>query len=435
MIPNFRVRHRGRSRILSLCGIGGTDRMRIIVLYQYFKTREGHGSTRSYEFTRRLIDEGHDLLVLTSTARLPGFTGRRRAGLIEGEVDGIPVWAVPSEYSNRMGFARRVVEFLRFAAVSSIAVLRAPAPDLIFASSTPLTVAIPALVCRIVRGIPLVFEVRDLWPEVPIGMGILRSPILISFARALARLAYRASARIVALSPGMRDGIVRYAIPADRVAVIPNGSDLDLFHPEVDGSDLRRRLGLEDDRFVVVHPGAMGIVNGLEFLIPVCRELAEIAPQVVVLLVGDGSQKPRIEELAREAGLENLRFFPPVPKAEMPEWLAAADLGLMLIRRVPVLEMNSANKFFDYAAAGLPCLMNYGGWKAELLRRYEAGRAVESDDAALFAAEVAQLARRRETLREMAVGARRMAEEQFDRDRQFALLLETMWEAVGGAPA
>lgn len=405
--------------------------MRIVYLYQYFKTRDGYGSTRSYEFVRRLRDDGHDVLVITSTARLPGLAGRKRKGFVEAEVDGIPVWAVPSGYSNRMGFARRVIEFLRFALRSSIGVLSAPKPDLIYASSTPLTVAIPALTGRIFRGIPLVFEVRDLWPEVPAGMGILRSPVLLGLARGLARTTYRRSARIIALSPGMREGVLRYGVPPERVVVIPNGSDLDLFRPDIDGGALRRRHDL-GDRFLLVHTGAMGLVNGLDFLVPVSEQLARRLPSAVICLIGEGGQRPHLERQARERRLDNLRFLDPVPKTEIPEWLAAADLGLMLIRRIPILEMNSANKFFDYAAAGLPCLMNYGGWKAELLRRYDAGVAAETDDPEAFAAEIARLASDRGRLAEMGRNARRMAEAEFDRDAQYRAMVDCLRAGISG---
>jgi glycosyltransferase involved in cell wall biosynthesis len=404
--------------------------MRIVYLYQYFKTRDGSGSTRSYEFVRRLRADGHDVLVITSTARLPGLTGKRSRGFLMGEIDGIAVWAVPSSYSNRMGFARRVIEFLRFALRSSFGVLSAPRPDLIYASSTPLTVAIPALAGRILRRIPLVFEVRDLWPEVPAGMEILRNPFLLALAKGLARTTYRKSARIIALSPGMKDGIVRYGIAPERVVVIPNGSDLDLFRPDIDGSPLRRRQGLEQS-FLMVHTGAMGIVNGLDFLLPVSERLAGLLPHAVIVLIGEGGQRPRLEEEARRRGILNLRFLGPVPKTEIAEWLAAADLGLMLIKRIPILEMNSANKFFDYAAAGLPCLMNYGGWKAELLRRHDAGVAAETDDPDRFAAEITRLAGDRESLDTMGRNARRMAEAEFDRDKQYDAMVRCLGAAIG----
>lgn len=405
--------------------------MNILYIYQYFKTREGYGSTRSYEFVRRLRSAGHEVLVISSTARVSADGGRKVLGIAETTIEGIPIWAIPSSYSNRMGFLRRGVEFLRFAVLSSLAVLRAPRPELIFASSTPLTVAIPALIGHWFRRIPLVFEVRDLWPEVPAGMGILRSRLLLGLARGLARTTYRASARIIALSSGMRDGILRYGIPPDRVLVIPNGSDLDLFRPDVDGSRLRERLGLAPDAFLIVHTGAMGIVNGLDCLIPVCQRLQATLPRAMLYLVGDGGQRVRLEARAREAALTNLHFHDPVPKSQMPEWLAAADLGLMIIKRIPILEMNSANKFFDYAAAGLPCLMNYGGWKAELLRRYEAGVAEETDDPAEFASAIESLAADPARLAAMRHNARRMAVAEFDRDAHFASLLDAILEATG----
>jgi glycosyltransferase involved in cell wall biosynthesis len=408
--------------------------MKVLYLYQYYKSRQGSGSTRAYEYVRRLRAAGHEVLVISSSARLLDFAGRRRLGIIEGEVDGVAVWAVPSKYSNRMGYVSRVVEFLRFAWMSSLAVLRAPRPDVIYASSTPLTVAIPALTGRIFRGIPLVFEVRDLWPEVPEGMGILRSRPLLAAAKGLAGLTYRLSAGIIALSPGMRDGILKYGIPRERIAVIPNGSDLDLFRPDLPGGPLRQKYGLEG-AFVLVHTGAMGVVNGLDFLVPVCQVLNRTLPNAVICLVGEGGQRERLEAQARGANLANLRFYGPVPKDEVPAWLAAADVGLMLVRRLPILEMNSANKFFDYAAAGLPCLMNYGGWKADLLRKYGAGVAAETDDPEAFAAAITALAQDPGGLEAMGRSARRMAESEFDRDRQFAELQERLVLAAGRGKA
>lgn len=410
--------------------------MRILYLYQYFKTREGYGSTRSYEFARRLQDAGHEVTVVTSTARIPHLTGERKGGLIHGAMEGIGVIAVPSSYSNRMGFARRLLEFLRFALLSSVAVLRAERPDLIFASSTPLTIAIPALAGRVFRRIPLVFEVRDLWPEVPAGMGILKNPLFVRLAKGLAGATYRRSARIVVLSPGMGEGVQRYGVPASRITVIPNGSDLDLFRPgAANGSALRARLGLGANDYLVVHTGAMGTVNGLDFMIPVCARLHERLPEALVVLIGEGGRRPGLERGAKEAGLTNLRFFDPVPKNAMPEWLAAADLGLMLIKRIPILEMNSANKFFDYAAAGLPCLMNYGGWKAALLARYDAGRAVETDDADTFARAIEEMLRDAVARERMGVNARAMAEAEFDRDKHFALLKDCLRGAMAGGKA
>jgi glycosyltransferase involved in cell wall biosynthesis len=403
--------------------------MRVVYLYQYYKSLQGSGSTRAYEFVRRLRAAGHEVLVITSSARLVDFVGRRRSGVVEGDVDGVTVWAVPSTYSNRMGYVSRVLDFLRFAWLSSLAVLRTRRPDVIFASSTPLTVAIPALVGRLLRRIPLVFEVRDLWPEVPEGMGILRNRLLLSAAKGLAGLTYRCSANIVALSPGMRDGILKYGIPRERIMVIPNGSDLDLFRPGMDGAPLRRTHGLEK-AFLLVHTGAMGLVNGLDFLLPVCQVLEKRLPSAVICLVGEGGQRARLEAQAGSLRLTNLRFYGPVPKGDVPQWLAAADVGIMLIRRLPILEMNSANKFFDYAAAGLPCLMNYGGWKAELLRKYGAGVSVESDDPEVFGAAVVALAKDSAALEAMGRQARRLAEVEFDRDRQFSRLQECLLAAA-----
>lgn len=192
---------------------------------------------------------------------------------------------------------------------------------------------------------------------------------------------------------------------------------------------MRRTHGLEK-AFLLVHTGAMGLVNGLDFLLPVCQVLEKRLPSAVICLVGEGGQRARLEAQAGSLRLTNLRFYGPVPKGDVPQWLAAADVGIMLIRRLPILEMNSANKFFDYAAAGLPCLMNYGGWKAELLRKYGAGVSVESDDPEVFGAAVVALAKDSAALEAMGRQARRLAEVEFDRDRQFSRLQECLLAAA-----
>ena len=219
--------------------------MHVLYLHQYFVTRSGVGGTRSYEFARRMVAEGHRVTMVTAAdPREPwdGWLRRRR------EVDGIEVVEVRGGYTDYVGgtargYGSRAIAFAGFALASSLAVLTLPRPDVVFATSTPLTIGIPGVVASLRHRRPLVFEVRDLWPEAPIQLGALRNPLLRWAARRFERFVYARSKHVVALSPGMRDGVVAAGVPADRVTVIPNASDLDLFSPERDGTAFRRRLG------------------------------------------------------------------------------------------------------------------------------------------------------------------------------------------------
>jgi glycosyltransferase involved in cell wall biosynthesis len=233
-------------------------RMRILYLHQFFVTRAGVGSTRSYEFARRFVARGHEVRIVTA----PGAAGPGTS-----RVDGIEVVAVRGAYSDyvqatSLSYPRRMLAFARFALSATAAALRGPRPDVVYATSPPLTMALPALAVAAARRVPVVWEVRDLWPEAPIQMGALRSPLLRRAARALERFVYRRAARLIALSPGIRAGMVAAGAPRRRVALVPNASDLDLFRP----AD-------PPERFRVSYFGTMGEANDLTAAVEAARLL------------------------------------------------------------------------------------------------------------------------------------------------------------------
>ncbi|GAB4114770.1 MAG: glycosyltransferase family 4 protein [Roseiflexaceae bacterium] len=406
--------------------------MRILYLHQYFVPPETSGGTRSYEFARRLIAAGHEVCMVTSSAMLP----KRYQGattIFETDIAGIPCVVIPVPYGNEMSFADRIKAFIRFAVLASVEATRRKA-DVIFATSTPLTIAVPGIVGRVAQRIPLVFEVRDLWPELPIAVGALRNPLARAGASALEWLAYHASAEVVALSPGMADGVVRRGYPRPRVTVIPNSCDLELFDvPAERGQHIRARIaGLAPEDPLIVYTGTFGKINGAAWLCDVAKHLAQYAPRAHVLMVGAGAERDLIRERATELGVfgQNLTIWEPIAKNEMPDLLAAATVATSLFLPIRPMWNNSANKFFDALAAGKPLAINYGGWQADLLKQHQAGIVMPYEHPAQAAEQLAAFVHSPARLAQAAQAARTLARNEFDRNRMAAKLESVLLRAT-----
>jgi glycosyltransferase involved in cell wall biosynthesis len=275
-----------------------------------------------------------------------------------------------------------------------------------------------------------VFEARDLWPEAPIQMGALRNPLLARLARALERYVYRASARVVALSPGIHDGVLAAGADPERVVTIPNASDLDLFSPDADGSDVRARLGLED-RFVCSYFGTMGEANDLTQVIEAAALLRERREDgIAFVLCGDGKRRAELEALSRRLGLSNVIFSDPVPRSAVPSLAAASDACMTIFKDVPILYTCSPNKLFDTLAAGRPALVNTPGWLRQLVEENDAGVFVRPGDAGHLAERVSHLRDHPELVAAYGANARRLAERCFDRELLADRLLGVLSEAA-----
>lgn len=405
--------------------------MKIIYLHQYFATPKMLiGGVRSYEMARRLVARGHEVHIVTSDAA-GAFADKAGGGWFETDEDGIRVHWLPVAYDNAMSFFQRIRAFFRFA----VAAARKAASlegDLVFATSTPLTIALPGIWASRRRRRPMVFEVRDLWPEIPIAIGVLKSKPLIMAASWLERFAYRRSAAIVALSPGMRDGIVKTGYPENQVEIIPNAADLDLFDvPDAAGRDFRDRHDWLGDRPMVLYGGTFGFMNGVTYLAKLAAAMKALDPDVRFVAIGSGAEKDKVLETAAELGVLDDNFFviDRVKRMEMPGIHRAADIITSLFIDLPEMQANSANKFFDGLAAGRPIAINYGGWHKALLAEAEAGFHLDPNDLDAAARRLHERLQDRAWLEEAGRQARRLAETRFARD-DLALQLEAVLSRV-----
>lgn len=400
--------------------------MRILYLHQYFNTPAMTGGTRSYEMARRLVQRGHEVHMVTSR-RSEGA-----AGWTETKEAGIHVHWCNVPYSNHMSYRQRIQAFFDFAWRSARRAATLPA-DLVFATSTPLTIAMPAVWAARKQSIPMIFEVRDLWPEMPIAVGALRSRPAIAAARWLERFAYRNAAHVVALSPGMKDGVVATGYPAEQVTVIPNSCDRQLFQVDEElGQQFRRRYDWLGNRPLVVYAGTLGLINGVDYLAHLAAVVRTWAPEVRFLVVGEGREEQKVRQTAQQLGILGVNFFmlPAVPKAEMPALLSAADLATSLFLDIEQMWANSANKLFDALAAGRPIAINHQGWLAEMIHQTGCGLVLDPQNLSSAAQVLVNSLQDRFWIARARAAARKASEELFDRDRLAAQLEAVLLNAL-----
>ncbi len=401
--------------------------MHILYFHQSFTTPDGSNGIRSYEFARALLARGHAVTMVCGKSEGSGLDlpWDQDHGWYGGIVEGIRVIALPVGYTNRDSNARRAWAFIRFA-VRSMQIALNLEFDLLFASSTPLTAALPGIAMKVARRQkPFVFEVRDLWPELPRALGV-RNPFLLGGMSFMEWLAYRCADLCVGLSPGIVEGIKKRSPKSRRIELLPNGCDTDLFKPE-------KRAGLnlpdiEPGDFVAGFTGAHGIANGLGSLLDSAAVLIRRQrSDIKVVFIGDGSQKPTLVKRAQRDNLTNCLFFPPIKKTELTRITASFGCGLQILADVPAFYYGtSPNKFFDYISSGIPVVNNYPGWLADLINEHQCGIAVPPQDPEALADALCLLADDDNTRKAMGARARALALDVFPREKIAARFAETI---------
>lgn len=404
--------------------------MNVLYYHQHFSTPQGSTGTRSYEMARRLLAQGHSVTMVCGSygGGNTGLAGAYQNGKREGRVAGIQVVEFELPYSNRDSFLRRTLTFLKFAWRSAWLVLRRDY-DLVFATTTPLTAGIPGILARWLRGKPFVFEVRDLWPELPKAMGVIRNPLVLGAMSVLEWLSYRSAHRLIGLSPGIVDGIARRGVPRERIALIPNGCDLDIFGVS---AEPWRPEGAGVNDLMAVFTGTHGIANGLDAVLDAAAELKRRGRNdIKLVLIGQGKLKVELQQRAHAEQLDNVIFHDPVNKAKLAGLMAATDVGMQILANVPAFYYGtSPNKFFDYIAAGRPVLNNYPGWLAGIITEHECGYAAPPDDPVAFANALIHAADHRDELRRMGQRARALAQSEYNRDLLAARFVTWLEKAV-----
>ena len=338
--------------------------MHILYLHQYFCPPGGSGNNRSFELAKAWIAAGHQVTFLTSPAYFPDSLKRDTPSWTM-TVEGMDIHVLNVSYSHMMRFRDRVRAFWSFYRAGLRYAAELPQPDLIYASSTPLTVGELGRRLSHKMSRPYVYECVDVWPDVPIGMGYIRNPLLIGWLNRRTNRIYREAAKVVTLSEGMAEQILSHDVPTEKVHVVHNGC-----HPEAFPFVERPARSPVQ----VIYTGTVGLANGVDALVRTAKALERQGrSDIRFAVLGGGNDLDRVKKLAEELDPENLVFLDRVPKEEVAGFLAQADIGLVTFAPHPVLEANSANKFYDYLATGLPVVLNYQGWQADYLDSWNCG--------------------------------------------------------------
>lgn len=403
--------------------------MHILYFHQHFVTPRGSGGSRSFQMARKLIETGHSVTMVcgSSVGSEIGLTGNYVKGCRRGLVDGIDVIELNLRYANKDGFVKRTMTFLKYAG-RSLRLVMTEKCDVVFATTTPLTAGIPGIVARWIKRKPFVFEVRDLWPELPRSMGVITNPVVLTLMSWLEWMSYHSAHRIVGLSPGIVKGIEKRGVSQNKIRLVPNGCDLNIFS---NPAESWRPPNVGKDELMAIYTGTHGQANGLDAVIDVARELKSRGRNdIKLVLVGDGKLKNGLVDLATSEQLDNIVFLAPVVKMRIAGLMKSADVGMQLLSNVPAFYYGtSPNKFFDYIASGLPVLNNYPGWLADMITEKECGFAVPPQDPVAFANALENAANDREALKRMGHNAQSLARSEFDRDD----LAERWVEWVTGA--
>lgn len=385
--------------------------MHILLIHQAFTALDEPGGTRHHEFARLLAGRGHRLTVIASPV-----------SYLTGQASSLPVR--PDEQEGRIrilrarvyaahhkSFAHRLLAFLSFMVSSFFLGLSVRGVDLVWGTSPPIFQGVTAWLLARLKGAPFLFEVRDLWPDFAIAVGVLRSRLPIRLSFWLERFLYRRADHMLVNSPAYVEHVLGRG--AKSVDLVPNGADPEMFDPADSGAAFRAAHGLEG-KFVVLYAGAHGLSNDLGVVLESARLLAD-DPRVHFVFLGDGKEKPALQRRAAEMGLANVTFLPPVPKSGMAAALAGADACLAILKPIEAYKTTYPNKVFDYMAAGRPVLLAIDGVIRQVVEACGGGVFVPPGDPAALAAAVRRLAADPAGGRAMGLAGRRYVEAHFSR--------------------
>lgn len=405
--------------------------MKITYLHQYFLFPEDSGGTRSFDLATSFVKKGDlEIEFITTSSFIKNYNFTKRWTILNR--DGLVIHVLNLDYNNNLSYFRRVLVFLKFLWFSTFKLLSLK-PDVVLATSTPLTIGIPALIKKWIHKTPFIFEVRDVWPEAVIAIGAIKNSLIQKVLFSLEKIIYKYANVIVPLSTDMQKSIVsRYPkFKSKTEVVIENISDINRFQNIKSSVNLNDYLGITP-RFTLLYAGTFGKVNGIHKILELAEKTWNIDKRLVYLLIGSGSEKEKIIQLAGKKKLLNKNIFikGPIPKNELPHFYSSISMASSFVTGIPELWANSANKFFDTLAASKPILINHSGWQAETISSYNIGYVLPFEITDEVAHGFVRYTHNKELLKTQGVNALELAKDKYSLEKATEKYLKILNEVI-----
>lgn len=393
--------------------------MRILFLTQYYWPEVGAASQRLTYFARYLVQRGHKVTVLCSVPNYPEgktYSGYRTKFVQTQQDEGVTLFRCWTYIDRSQNTFRRVLHYFSFTITSFLVALFQRRADIIFVSSPPLFLGMSVAVLGRIKRIPFVFDIRDVWPESAVAVGMMREDSwLTKIAGKMERLIYRASDHITVTCEGIARDFQRKGVARQKISFLPSGSELDIFEPvsHREKERYKKEFGV-DEQFVVTYAGNIGLPQNPEILVE-CAKLLCDRENIAIFVIGEGVLREKLERRINSIGLRNLRMFGRMPRKDVGRFYAMSDIGLVLMKNSKAFKNMLPAKLFDLWAAGLPIIINLRGEAADLVEKAQSGVVVKPDDPAALAEAILEMKERQVEARKMGQNGRSFLAQFYDR--------------------
>jgi glycosyltransferase involved in cell wall biosynthesis len=405
--------------------------MRIVFFSHYYPPEVNAPASRTSEHARVWARAGHDVVVVTCAPNHPGgrlYPGYANLPRQSETIDGVRVVRVWTYLAANEGFARRTLNYISYAASATLGMVGLDRPDVVVSTSPQFFCGLTGLVAKTIWRRPWVLEIRDLWPESIVTVGAMRKGLIVRMLERIEALAYRRADRIVSVTDSFVAHIAERGGTREKIAVIKNGANLELFTQAGDEEDCKRQYGLAG-RFVAAYVGTHGMAHGLDTVLEAAKLLRD-DPRIVLLLVGDGAERERLEQRKREMGLGNVIMLGQQPKDAMPGIWAATDVSMILLRRSDLFKTVLPSKMFEAMAMGRPIVLGVEGEARALLDEAGGGIGITPQSAEELAAAVKRLADDRELCARLGASGSTFVRENYDRSKLAMRYLDLLEETI-----
>ena len=392
--------------------------MRIYYIIHYFPPELNGGATRASELAKLWTMAGHQVTILTGFPNHPNgviLEGYRGKWFMEESVDGYQVRRNVIYATPNKGSFKRILNHISLTVSSVLGSLFKERPDVIIASSPPLFLGISGYLLSRLKRAPYIFEVRDIWPQQAVDLGMLRNHYVIKAMEALEFFLYKRAAKVVGVAQSTKVELTQRGLAPEKIEIIFNGTDLEKFSPGQADSALKEQLGLQD-KFVVSYIGTIGLSQGLAVLVEAAQALERVCPNIHFLVVGDGAQRDMLVAMRDGMGLQNITFLTPQPRALVPDLYRLSDITVVALRNVPLFKSTIPSKIFEIMSCGTPMILAVEGEAQRIVEEAGGGICIAPENAAAMTEAILRLYNDPTLLSQVAVHGRAYVRAHYDRE-------------------